>query len=381
MRFFHLADLHLGKMLNGYSLLEDQRHILRQIYRHASQQRPDAVVIAGDVYDRQTPSAEAVQLLDDLLTALAGLPTQVLITSGNHDSAERLGFAGRLLASRGVHIAGPYDGTVHAVSLADGYGSVRFFLLPFLKPAHVRPFFPDATINTYGDAIAAALAASPPEPGARSVLIAHQLVCAPGVPLERSDSEVEPVGGIDAVDVRLFAAYDYVALGHLHGPQRVGRDTARYAGSPLKYSFSEALQKKSLTCVTLSEKGQVSTEALPLAPLRDMRRLRGPIDALTVPDAAGMGNAEDYVEVTLTDRGEILDAIGRVRAAYPNLMELRFEPAARQAQDVAPGPRVASRRTPLSLFEDFYAAQHGEPMAESERAIVRAMLAGLEDAP
>ena len=368
MKFIHLSDLHLGKRVNECSMLEDQRYILGEILRIVDREAPDAVLIAGDVYDKSVPSAEAVALLDDFLVRLAGRDLQVLLISGNHDSPERLAFGGRLMAERGVHIAPVYDGRVVPVTLTDEYGPVRVYLLPFVKPSHVRRCFPDREVDTYTDALAAAIGAMGVDPALRNVLVTHQFVTGAA----RCDSEEVSVGGTDNVDVSVFAPFDYVALGHLHGPQTVGRETVRYCGTPLKYSFSEAGQHKSATVVELGEKGTTAVRTVPLVPLRDLVELRGTYEEVTFRGFyEGTGWQRDYVHITLTDEEDIPNAVGKLRVIYPNLMKLDYDNRRTRAGISLEGAEEVERRSPLELLEEFYEKQNGRPMGEEQRAFAR----------
>lgn len=368
MKFIHLSDLHLGKRVNECSMLEDQRYILGEILRIVDREAPDAVLIAGDVYDKSVPSAEAVALLDDFLVRLAGRDLQVLLISGNHDSPERLAFGGRLMAERGVHIAPVYDGRVAPVTLTDEYGPVRVYLLPFVKPSHVRRCFPDREVDTYTDALAAAIGAMGVDPALRNVLVTHQFVTGAA----RCDSEEVSVGGTDNVDVSVFAPFDYVALGHLHGPQTVGRETVRYCGTPLKYSFSEAGQHKSATVVELGEKGTTAVRTVPLVPLRDLVELRGTYEEVTFRGFyEGTGWQRDYVHITLTDEEDVPNAVGKLRVIYPNLMKLDYDNRRTRAGISLEGAEEVERRSPLELLEEFYEKQNGRPMGEAQRAFAR----------
>ncbi len=366
MKLLHLADLHLGKRLGEFSLLEDQRFVLEQVLRAVDDRAVDAVLLAGDLYDRPVPPAEAVELLDWFLTALTGSGATVLAVSGNHDSPERLSFASSLLRRAGLFIAGEYDGAPARVTLEDDLGPVDFTLLPFLRPSTLVPFAAERPADT-GAAVALALGALPADPARRNVLIAHQFVTAAGGQPAVCDSEIAPVGGSEQVDAALFAGYDYVALGHLHGPQRVGRETARYAGSPLKYSFSEALHRKSMPLVTLGAKGEVWVELLPLVPLHDLRELRGPLAALTAPE--NVTDPEDYLHITLTVEEELIDAVGRLRAVYPNLMKLDFDNRRTRAAGGATAARQAEQRGLDELFCEFYEMMNGGPMSERQQAL------------
>ncbi len=377
MRFLHLSDLHIGKRVNEYSMTEDQRFILRQILGLAEETRPDAVLIAGDLYDRSVPPGEAVGLLDDFLTELCARGVPVFAVSGNHDSPERLEFGSRIMRKNGVVLAGAFRGRPDVAVLSDRFGPVHLYLLPFLKPASAAPFFGDEA-DTTENAVRCALHACRIDPAERNVLVAHQFVTDRGRQPQRCDSETLSLGGSDEVDVSAFGAFDYVALGHLHGPQHIGRPEVRYAGSPLKYSFSEARQKKSVTLAELGEKGKIEITPLPLTPLHDMREIRGPIGALTRPEIAAQGPADDYIRAVLTDGGEVADAVGRLRAVYPNLMRIDFEaagtPAAEDSRSAASGD--LTHRTPEDLFTEFYRKQHGRELPEPERAeLEKAVLA------
>ena len=369
MKWFHLSDLHLGKRLCEVPLLSDQAHILSQILALTAVERPDGVLIAGDVYDKPVPSAEAVGLLDDFLVRLSRQGVPAYLISGNHDSAERLSFGGRLMAAGGVHVAPVYGGQVEPIVLADQYGPVHLYLLPFLKPAHVRRFFPEASIESYTDAVAAVVSAMEIDPAVRNVLVAHQFVtgsvsCA---------SEEVSVGGTDNVDVSVFDGFDYVALGHLHSPQRAGRDTVRYCGTPLAYSFPEAEQEKSVTVVELKEKGTVSLRTLPLTPLRRLGELRGTYEELTCRQFyEGTDYQSRYLRVVLTDEEDVVDAAVKLRMVYPGLMQVAYDNHRTQAAGI---PELESeRRSPLELLEEFYEGQNGQPMGDAQRQLARELM-------
>lgn len=371
MKFLHLADLHLGKRVNGFSMLEDQAHILRQILAILDDEQPDGVLIAGDVYDKSVPSVEAVGLLDGFLTELRARGVQVLLISGNHDSPERLAFGGRVMDSCGIHISPVYDGALAPVTLHDELGPVHVWLLPFVKPAHVRRWFPDADIESYTDAMAEAVAHMDIDTAARNVLVTHQFVTGGA----RSGSEELSVGGTDNVDSGVFAPFDYVALGHLHGAQHIGRETVRYAGSPLKYSFSEARQHKSVTVVTLGEKGDVQVRTVALTPLRELREIRGSYDELTARSFYEHTTyRSDYLHLILTDEQDVFDAMSRLRTIYPYLMTLDYDNARTRAAGGMSVPAEAERRTPLELFEALYQRQNHQPMSEVQRAYIAQLM-------
>lgn len=376
MKFVHLSDLHLGKRVNGFSMVEDQQYILEQILALVAQVRPDGALLAGDLYDKAVPSAEAVALLDDFLVRLSRL-CEVFLISGNHDSPERLAFGGRLMERSGVFVSPVYSGAVAPLTRQDAFGPVQLYLLPFVKPAHVRHCFPDLEINSYNDALAAVLSAMEVDPIQRNILVTHQFVTGAAP----CDGEDLSVGGTDQVDGTLFDAFDYVALGHLHSPQAVGRESLRYCGSPLKYSFSEARQEKSLTVVELGPKGQVSVSALPLRPLRDMVELRGSYEALTYrgfyQDTA---YPESYVHITLTDEEDIPDAVRKLQVIYPYLMKLTYDNRRTQAAGLGEDWEAGEQQSPLELLEAFYAAQNGSAMDDAQRAYAQALLETLEEA-
>ena len=370
MKFIHLSDLHLGKRVNEFSLLEDQRHILGQILAVIDAERPDAVLIAGDVYDKSVPPVEAVQLFDDLLVQLAARELETFVISGNHDSPERIAFGGRLLRESGVYLSPVYAGAVAPVTLEDAYGPLDVFLLPFVRPAHVRRWFPEAEIASYTDAVAQAVAAMTRVPGRRSVLVTHQFVTG----AVRSESEDVSVGGADNVDARVFEGFDYVALGHLHRAQSVGRETLRYCGTPLKYSFSEAKDEKSVTVVELRAPGDIEIRAVPLAPLRELREIRGTYMELTDRRNYAGTATDDYLRVTLTDEEDVPEAIARLRVIYPNIMRLDYDNRRTRAGTAPLDAGAGERRGPGELFADFYQQQNNAPLSEAQQALVDGLI-------
>lgn len=367
MKFMHLSDLHLGKRVNEFSMTEDQEHILKEILALTEREKPDGVILAGDIYDKPVPTAEAVGLLDFFLTRLSGMGILVFLISGNHDSPERLSFGSHLMEKSGVYVAPAYQGLARPIELKDSYGSVFLYLLPFLKPAVVRRQHPQAEADTYDCAVRWVLDQIRLEengfhPQERNVLAAHQFVAGASL----SDSEEFSVGGLDQVGADAFDGFDYVALGHIHGPQKVGRETLRYCGAPLKYSFSEAGQVKSVTVVELLEKGNVKVSQRPLKPLRDMRRIRGSYEEVTARAFYQDACAEDYLEVILTDEEDILNALGRLRAIYPNIMKLGYDN--RRSKASAPLEAAGVRkRSPMELFERLYEIQNNSPLSGEQR--------------
>ena len=363
MKFIHLSDLHIGKRVNGFSMLEDQKYILDQILMIA-EEMPDGVLIAGDVYDKPVPPAEAVQVFDAFMTGLADRNLPVFVISGNHDSPERLAFGGQLMKDRRVYMAPVYDGHLEPVQLEDRYGSLRVYMLPFIKPAVVRRCCPEEGIETFEDAVRWALehmAEHKKGEDGRNILIAHQFVTGASC----CDSEELSIGGLDQVSAELFDSFDYVAMGHIHGPQKVGRDTLRYSGTPLKYSFSEVNHRKSVTVVELLEKGNVTVNTRPLRPLHDMRELRGSYEELTSRDFYQGTAVDDYLHITLTDEEDILDAIGKLRSIYPNVMKLDYDNKRTREGRVVEAAANADK-PPIVLMEELYQLQNNQPMTEQQ---------------
>ncbi|MDD3213985.1 MAG: exonuclease SbcCD subunit D [Eubacteriales bacterium] len=373
MRLLHLSDLHLGKKLNEASLIDDQRHILAQILTVLDAQKPDAVLIAGDVYDKPIPSADAVKLLDEFLTQLAARELPVVIISGNHDSAERLAFGSRLLTAKNIFLSPAYDAEnaiVRPVCLTDEYGPLNLWPVPFVKPAHVRAALPDAEISTYTDALRTVVAQMPLDASARNVLVCHQFLTGG----ERCESEDIPVGGLDNVDASVFNAFDYVALGHLHRAQRVGRETVRYCGSPLKYSFSEARDGKSVTLADFGPKGDVRLSAVPLSPKRELRELRGAYNDLVLKKNYEGTATDDYLHITLTDEDDVPDALSKLQVIYPNLLKLDYDNTRTRRNRLVELTDAPERRTPLSLLSDFYELQNNRPMTDAQQGYAAALM-------
>ena len=371
MKFIHLSDLHLGKRVNEFSMIQDQRYMLEQILSIIRAEQPQGVLIAGDVYDKAVPTAEAVGLLDEFLVRLAQERLQVFLISGNHDSPERLAFGGRLMEHSGIHISPVYDGHTAVYSLEDAYGPVRVYLLPFVKPAHVRRYFPQREIDSYTDGVRTAIEAMEVDENVRNVLVTHQFVTG----ATRCDSEECSVGGSDNVDVSVFDSFDYVALGHLHGPQSVGRAEVRYCGTPLKYSFSEAKHEKSVTVVEMEAKGTIHIRTVPLTPMRDLVELRGSYDQLSLREFYQKGGyQQDYVHITLTDEEDIPDGLGKLRIIYPYLMKLDYDNQRTRSQQQVEGTENVERKSPLELLEEFYQVQNGQPMGEQQREFARGLM-------
>jgi exonuclease SbcD len=376
VKFFHLSDLHIGKTVNGFSMLGEQKHVFDQVIEYVKTERPAAVVIAGDVYDRPIPGVESVQVFDDFITTLAGQDTAVILISGNHDSPERMSYASRLLSEKRLFFYGTFNRELRKIVLPDEYGDVNFWLLPFIKPASVRGMFGEKEIESHEDAVAVALESVEIDDDARNVLVSHQFYTKSGVPSVRSESELNPVGGLDAVDAGLIEQFDYAALGHLHGQQSVGAKHIRYCGSPIKYSFSEWRHIKSITVVELKEKGKCSIETLPLVPLYEMREIKGPIETLMSDEVSSLANKDDYLRVILTDEEEIIDPMGKLRSVYPNVMSLDFEnPRTNIESDTSiQGTETRANLSHFDLFCDFLNTVHKLVMTEEQTEIVRELL-------
>ena len=370
MRFLHLSDLHLGKRVCEFSMLEDQQFILEQILALLDSHPVDAVLLAGDLYDKPVPPAEAVRLLDWFLTELSRRGLPVFAVSGNHDSADRVAFGSALLAESRVYVSPVFSGIPAPVTLTDAYGPVDLYLLPFLKPAAVHHVFPDEPIESYNDALACVLDRMQPDPGRRSVLVAHQFVAGAA----SCESEEPSVGGIDWVDASLFDRFDYVALGHLHSPQKVGRETLRYCGTPLKYSFSEANQKKSAAFVELGPKGTVTVTTESLTPRHDLRELKGSYMELTDRRSYEGTATDDYLHITLTDEQDIPEALARLRVVYPNLMRLDYDNRRTRALQTPDAACRTEQKTPLELFSDFYRLQNDQPLSEEQAAFCQQLI-------
>ena len=370
MKLIHLSDLHIGKRVNEISMIEDQEYILHQILQIVDDEKADAVLIAGDVYDKSVPSAEAVTLFDDFLCRLAKRKIPTLIISGNHDSPERLAFGNRLMEESGIFISPVYDGSVSTFTLSDENGDVDFWLLPFLKPAHVKRYFPDAGIESYTDAVRVAVEKMGIDTAKRNVLLTHQFVTGAST----CESEEISVGGSDNVDASVFEDFHYVALGHIHGPQNIGSNQIRYCGTPLKYSFSEETHHKSVTVVNLAKKGDLELQLRPLTPRHDLRSIRGTFEELTSKSFYEGTATDDYLHIILTDEEDVPEAIGKLRIIYPNLMKLSYDNTRTRTNQVIEGAEDVQRKSPLELFDELYELQNNQPMSEEQRSFTQELI-------
>lgn len=372
MRFAHISDLHLGKRLHEVSLLEDQAYILNEICKILQDEKPDAVLIAGDIYDKSAPSAEAVRLFDDFLLGLSADGQKVFVISGNHDSAARVAYGGRIMAKGGVYLSAPeYRGEVYPVPLEDKDGRVDVYLLPFIKPIHVSLAFPDEKIESFTDALRVAVERMAVNPRRRSVLVAHQFVTG----AVRSDSEEVSVGGLDNVDVSVFAPFSYVALGHIHRPQNIGSPRVRYSGTPLKYSFSEAGDEKSITIAELDAEGAVSVRTIPLKPKRDLREIKGTYDELMKRENYEGTETDDYLRVILTDEIDVPDAMRKLKTVYPNVLRIDYDNARTQSGAIFGDLPATEAKDPFALVEDFYSRQNNQPMNEAQAEYMKTLIA------
>ena len=416
MKLIHTADLHIGKIVNEFSMLNDQKYILQQILSIVEEEQADGILIAGDVYDRSIPPADAVTVLDWFLSTLIEMNVKVYLISGNHDSAERVGFANKILDSKGLYIGSTYDGTIKKVTAEKNGVKADIYLLPFVKPQVVEYYEQEkrqlegnqqnvdeqntvqqvatqevtnpqeasnlkdtsATIRTFESAVNASLSHLELDTDAVNILVTHHFVTSGGTMPEESDSETSlSLGGIDKVDTSVFDSFDYVALGHIHRPQRIGRDTIRYAGSPLKYSFSEVTHKKSVTILEIGEEKQISVRTKELIPLHDMRKIRGTMKDLMNPEYYELADTKDYIQATLTDTIELVDPIGTLRSVYPNIMQIILDKNQQETKALTQNLGERKSKSELELFDDFYTAVTGREFDEKRREIMQEILEGL----
>lgn len=366
MRFIHLSDLHIGKRVNEFSMLEEQEYILGKILNIIDDENVDCVIIAGDVYDKSVPSAEAVQVFDKFLYNISKRDIKVFVISGNHDSAERIAFGSNIMDKSGVYMSPVYDGNIKSVKLQDKYGNINVFMIPFIKPAHVRRYFENKNIETYTDMMRAVIGTINTDFKERNIIITHQFVTG----ATRCESEEISVGGSDNIDADVFENFDYVALGHIHGPQYISRETIRYCGTPLKYSFSEIRHNKSVTIVDMNEKGNINIKKIPLKPKRDMREIRGNFEDITKKEYYEKINRNDYMHIILTDENDINDAIGKLRVVCPNIMKLDYDNKRTRSEFTLEALEDVKDRNPVDLFSEFYESQNGQTMSDEQREFI-----------
>ena len=371
MKIIHLADLHIGKRVNEFSMIDDQKYILNQILKIIDKEKPDAVIIAGDVYDKQVPSIEAVELLDSFISDISKRKTTTFIISGNHDSAERLAFGSSLMAMGKIYISPVYNGKISKYTLKNDFGSANFYLLPFVKPSHVKRFFPDEKIESYTDAIKVVVDNLKLDTSEINILIAHQFVTG----ASRTESEEISVGGLDNVDASVFEDFDYVALGHIHRPQKIGTERIRYCGTPLKYSFSEVNDAKSVSIIEINSKEDFNLRTIPLIPKRDMRKIRGTYEELITKTSYENTNTDDYIHVTLTDEFNVADAIQKLRVIYKNIMKLEYDNIrTRESRKINLDNMVIENKNPLEIFSEFYKLQNNKEMDDEQKKIIKKIM-------
>lgn len=371
MKIIHLADLHIGKRVNEFSMIDDQKYILNQILEIIDKEKPDAVIIAGDVYDKQVPSIEAVELLDSFISDISKRKTTTFIISGNHDSAERLAFGSSLMAMGKIYISPVYNGKISKYTLKNDFGSANFYLLPFVKPNHVKRFFPDEKIESYTDAIRVVINNLKLDTSEINILIAHQFVTG----ASRTESEEISVGGLDNVDASVFDDFDYVALGHIHRPQKIGTERIRYCGTPLKYSFSEVNDTKSVSIIEINSKDDFNLRTIPLVPKRDMRKIRGTYEELITKTSYENTNTDDYIHVTLTDEFNVADAIQKLRVIYKNIMKLEYDNIrTRESRKINLDNMVIENKNPLEIFSEFYKLQNNQEMNDEQKEIIKKIM-------
>nr|WP_315086448.1 exonuclease SbcCD subunit D [uncultured Lachnoanaerobaculum sp.] len=368
MKLMHLSDLHLGKRVNEFSMLEDQTYILNKIIHIIDEEQPSGIILAGDIYDKPIPPAEAVELFDDFLYKLSQRELNVFIISGNHDSAERISFGSRLFDKAGIHLSPVYNGNISPIELSDDFGKINIYMLPFIKPVHVRRYFPDEEISSYTDAMSIVINNMHIDTDARNILVTHQFVTGSS----RTESEDISVGGSDNVDASVFKDFDYVALGHIHRSQSCGSEYIRYCGTPLKYSFSEANDTKSITVIDIKEKGNIKLDFIPLTPLRDMVEIKGKYNEIMLKDFyEGSTLKNDYLHITLTDEDDIQDVITKLRVVYKNIMKLDYDnQRTRNSAEINLINDMESK-TPLELFDIFYESRNGQHLNDIQKDFMK----------
>lgn len=362
MKFIHISDLHLGKRIHDFSMIDEQQYIMNEIIKITDEEKPDAVLIAGDIYDKTIPTTDAVELFDEFLVNMSQRAVKTFVISGNHDSAERIAFGGRLMKTSGIYLSPVYSGNITPIVLNDKYGPVNIYMLPFIKPIHVRSIFNDTDIRSYTDAISKILQILDINTDERNILITHQFVTG----ASRSESEDISVGGTDNVDVNVFDKFDYVALGHIHGAQHINRDTVRYCGTPLKYSFSESKHKKSLTIVNMNEKGDIKINERELIPLHDMRELRGDFS-----DIISQKKSDDYIHVILTDENDIPDAVSTLRVVYPNIMSLSYDNSRTRTNNNITSIQSVQDIDPTNAFAEFFEMNNGLALNDEQSSYLK----------
>ncbi len=375
MKILHLSDLHIGKIVFEHSMLEDQKYILNKIIEIIKEEKVELILIAGDVYDRSVPPSDAVMVLNHFFKVLVkDLGLKVCVIAGNHDSKERLNFGKEIFADDGLHISSIYEGNIDKVELEDKYGKLNIYMLPYIKPVEVREYFDEDTdLSSYNNAVKEIILKEDINEKERNIILSHQFVTAGNAEPERSESETVYLGGTENVDVSCYDKFDYVALGHIHGPQKIGRDTARYAGTMLKYSFSEVNQNKALTIIDFKEKGNLQIQFVPLVPLRDMRVIKGPIEELLNEKYYSLTNCEDYIRAIITNEEQVYDAIGQIKRVYPNTLRLEVENSKMASNENVTMSDLddIKKKDEVELFNEFYKYQNNQELNEIQLDIMR----------
>ena len=373
MRILHLADLHLGKILQEQPLIEDQKYMLEEIIKKVQEENIEIILISGDIYDRSIPQTDAVDMLDYFLNKLIkDLKKQVFMISGNHDSKERLGFGNKIFENDGLYISSKYEGQIKKVELQDEYGKLNIYLLPFIKPVEVKKYFEDEILS-YDETIKKIIEKENIDETQRNIILTHQFVTCIGEEVERTDSETISLGGIDNVDISNYDKFDYVAIGHVHRPQRIGRDTARYAGTMLKYSFSEVNHKKTIPIIDFKEKGNINIKLVELIPLRDMREIKGPIEELIKKENYKNTNTEDYIKAIITNEEPVYDAIGQIRKVYPNVLKLEIQnskSSVSQNDEKEKELQNIKNKSEVELFNEFYKFQNYTELNDEQTQVI-----------
>ncbi len=371
MKFIHLSDLHLGKRWNEYSLLEDQKYILKEIINIIVEEKPNGVIIAGDVYDKSIPSAEAVELFDSFLVQLVDLKLSIFVISGNHDSVERLSFGGRIMSASNVYISPTYTGRITPIIKNDEYGPLNIYLLPFVKPANIKKCYSDCSVDSYNEAVKLAIQDMKIDTSQRNILVAHQFITG----ASRCDSETVSVGGLDNIDVDVFDDFDYVALGHIHCEQSIGSQKVRYCGTPLKYSLSEISHKKCLTVLELKNKGDLTIKTVPLTPLHNVSEIKGTYEELVSKafyDGKNIQN--DFLHITLTNEEDVNNALGKMRVIYPYIIKFEYDNTRTRTQMHIDAAEDVEQKTPLELCKEFYQLQNNMEMNKEQEKYLASLI-------